>query len=161
MTATKDDDLRDTRMMSQQGSRIIHKRLKDPSKPLFDIDQGHIGDCLLSTLNAYNQTEEGRKYLASLVTPHYTRKDRRVLRGFRIQEKQRMLSGRHAVWRHSRENAQRRISFRLREKPSFSPRWERCRALRAGIGELLSDHHAENLGIPGDPRAFGYLSWNH
>lgn len=69
----KDDvDLGDTRMMSQQELEDIHKRLKDPSKPLFNIDQGHIGDChLLSTLNAYNQTEEGRKYLASLVTPHY------------------------------------------------------------------------------------------
>ena len=69
----KDDvDLGDTRMMSQQELEDIHKRLQDPSKPLFDIDQGHIGDChLLSTLNAYNQTEEGRKYLASLVTPHY------------------------------------------------------------------------------------------
>lgn len=69
----KDDiDLGDTRMMSQQELEDIHKRLQDPSKPLFNIDQGHIGDChLLSTLNAYNQTEEGRKYLASLVTPHY------------------------------------------------------------------------------------------
>lgn len=69
----KDDvDLGDTRMMSQQELEDIHKHLQDPSKPLFDIDQGHIGDChLLSTLNAYNQTEEGRKYLASLVTPHY------------------------------------------------------------------------------------------
>ena len=69
----KDDvDLGDTRMMSQQELEDIHKRLQDPSKPLFDIDQGHIGDChLLSTLNAYNQTEKGRKYLASLVTPHY------------------------------------------------------------------------------------------
>lgn len=67
-----DVDLGDTRMMSQQELEDIHKRLQDPSKPLFNIDQGHIGDChLLSTLNAYNQTEEGRKYLASLVTPHY------------------------------------------------------------------------------------------
>lgn len=69
----KDDvDLGDTRMMSQQELEDIHKHLQDPSKPLFNIDQGHIGDChLLSTLNAYNQTEEGRKFLASLVTPHY------------------------------------------------------------------------------------------
>lgn len=69
----KDDvDLGDTRMMSQQELDDINERLQDPSKPLFNIDQGHIGDChLLSTLNAYNQTEEGRKYLASLVTPHY------------------------------------------------------------------------------------------
>ena len=67
-----DVDLGDTRMMSQQELEDIHKRLQDPSKPLFNIEQGHIGDChLLSTLNAYNQTEEGRKYLASLVTPHY------------------------------------------------------------------------------------------
>lgn len=69
----KDDvDLGDTRMMSQQELEDIHKRLQDPSKPLFDIDQGHIGDChLLSTLNAYNQTQKGREYLASLITPHY------------------------------------------------------------------------------------------
>ena len=69
----KDDvDLGDTRMMSQQELDDINKRLQDPSKPLFNIRQRHIGDChLLSTLNAYNQTEEGRKYLASLVTPHY------------------------------------------------------------------------------------------
>ena len=69
----KDDvDLGDTRMMSQQELDDINERLQDPSKPLFDIDQGHIGDChLLSTLNAYNQTKRGRKYLASLVTPHY------------------------------------------------------------------------------------------
>lgn len=69
----KDDiDLGDTRMMSQQELDDINKHLQDPSKPLFDIDQGHIGDChLLSTLNAYNQTKRGRKYLASLVTPHY------------------------------------------------------------------------------------------
>ena len=69
----KDDvDLGDTRMMSQQELDDINKRLQDPSKPLFDIDQGHIGDChLLSTLNAYNQTQKGREYLASLVTPHY------------------------------------------------------------------------------------------
>ncbi len=67
-----DVDLGDTRMMSQQELEDIHKRLQDPSKPLFDIRQHQIGDChLLSTLNAYNQTEEGRKYLASLVTPHY------------------------------------------------------------------------------------------
>ena len=67
-----DVDLGDTRMMSQQELDDINQHLQDPSKPLFDIDQGHIGDChLLSTLNAYNQTEEGRKYLASLVTPHY------------------------------------------------------------------------------------------
>ena len=69
----KDDvDIGDTRMMSQQELEDIHKRLQDPSKPLFNIDQGHIGDChLLSTLNAYNQTKKGREYLASLVTPHY------------------------------------------------------------------------------------------
>ena len=67
-----DVDLGDTRMMSQQELDDINQRLQDPSKPLFNIEQGHIGDChLLSTLNAYNQTEEGRKYLASLVTPHY------------------------------------------------------------------------------------------
>ena len=67
-----DVDLGDTRMMSQQELEDIHKRLQDPSKPLFDIRQHQIGDChLLSTLNAYNQTKEGRKYLASLVTPHY------------------------------------------------------------------------------------------
>ncbi|MBS5723115.1 MAG: cysteine protease, partial [Actinomyces sp.] len=50
----KDDvDLGDTRMMSQQELDDINERLQDPSKPLFDIDQGHIGDChLLSTLNA-------------------------------------------------------------------------------------------------------------
>lgn len=67
-----DVDLGDTRMMSQQELEDIHIRLQDPSKPLFDIEQGHIGDChLLSTLNAYNQTEKGREYLASLVTPHY------------------------------------------------------------------------------------------
>lgn len=67
-----DVDLGDTRMMSQQELDDINKRLQDPSKPLFDIDQGHIGDChMLSTLNAYNQTQKGREYLASLVTPHY------------------------------------------------------------------------------------------
>lgn len=69
----KDDvDLGDTRKITRDELDDIHKHLQDPSKPLFDIDQGHIGDChLLSTLNAYNQTERGRKYLASLVTPHY------------------------------------------------------------------------------------------
>ena len=69
----KDDvDLGDTRMMSQQELDDINERLQDPSKPLFNIRQRHIGDChLLSTLNAYNQTQKGREYLASLVTPHY------------------------------------------------------------------------------------------
>ena len=69
----KDDvDLGDTRKITRDELDDIHKHLQDPSKPLFDIDQGHIGDChLLSTLNAYNQTERGRKYLASLVSPHY------------------------------------------------------------------------------------------
>ena len=67
-----DVDLGDTRKITQDELDDIHKRLQDPSKPLFDIRQHQIGDChLLSTLNAYNQTEEGRKYLASLVTPHY------------------------------------------------------------------------------------------
>lgn len=60
------------RMLSQKELEDIHKRLKDPSQSLFDIDQGRIGDChLLSTLNAYNQTQKGREYLASMVTPHY------------------------------------------------------------------------------------------
>ena len=69
----KDDvDLGDTRKIAQDELDDIHKHLQDPSKPLFNIDQGHIGDChLLSTLNAYNQTQKGREYLASLVTPHY------------------------------------------------------------------------------------------
>ena len=67
-----DVDLGDTRMMSQQELDDINQHLQDPSKPLFDIRQHQIGDChLLSTLNAYNQTQKGREYLASLVTPHY------------------------------------------------------------------------------------------
>ena len=67
-----DVDLGDTRKITQDELDDIHKHLQDPSKPLFDIDQGRIGDChLLSTLNAYNQTKRGREYLASLVTPHY------------------------------------------------------------------------------------------
>jgi len=61
-----------TRMLSQKELEDIHKRLKDPSQSLFDTDQGRIGDChLLSTLNAYSQTQKGREYLASMVTPHY------------------------------------------------------------------------------------------
>lgn len=67
-----DVDLGDTRKITQDELDDIHKHLQDPSKPLFDIRQHHIGDChLLSTLNAYNQTKRGREYLASLVTPHY------------------------------------------------------------------------------------------
>lgn len=65
-------DYGDTRSLTYTELEEILARQADPSSSLFDIDQGHIGDChLLSTLNAYNQTEEGRKYLASLVTPHY------------------------------------------------------------------------------------------
>mgnify|MGYP000998959980 FL=1 len=37
-----DVDLGDTRMMSQQELEDIHKRLQDPSKPLFNIRQRHI-----------------------------------------------------------------------------------------------------------------------
>ena len=67
-----DTDLGETRNLTQKELEDIHQRLQDPSQSLFDLNQGRIGDChLLSTLNAYNQTEEGRKYLASLVTPHY------------------------------------------------------------------------------------------
>ena len=65
-------DLGETRNLTQKELEDIHQRLQDPSQSLFDLNQGRIGDChLLSTLNAYNQTQKGREYLASLVTPHY------------------------------------------------------------------------------------------
>ena len=67
-----DTDLGETRNLTQKELEDIHQRLQDPSQSLFDLNQGRIGDChLLSTLNAYNQTQKGREYLASLVTPHY------------------------------------------------------------------------------------------
>ena len=67
-----DTDLGETRNLTQKEFEDIHQRLQDPSQSLFDLNQGRIGDChLLSTLNAYNQTQKGREYLASLVTPHY------------------------------------------------------------------------------------------
>ena len=65
-------DYGDTRPLTQQELADMLARLGDPSSSLFDIDQGRIGDChLLASLNAYNQTEAGRRYLASLITPHY------------------------------------------------------------------------------------------
>ena len=65
-------DYGDTRSLTQQELADMLARLSDPSSSLFDIDQGRIGDChLLASLNAYNQTEAGRRYLASLITPHY------------------------------------------------------------------------------------------
>ena len=67
-----DTDLGETRNLTQKELEDIHQRLQDPSQSLFNLNQGRIGDChLLSTLNAYNQTQKGREYLASLVTPHY------------------------------------------------------------------------------------------
>ena len=156
----KDDvDLGDTRMMSQQELEDIHKRLKDPSKPLFNIDQGHIGDChLLSTLNAYNQDRGGPQIPGEPghAALQRTRKDRRVLRGFpgiREKRKARIRPGRHAVWRHSRENAQGGSRFRLRESLHSVPRWRNEEHVppRRSVGELLSNHHAENLRHSGDP----------
>lgn len=65
-------DYGDTRSLTQKELADMLARLSDPSSSLFDIDQGRIGDChLLASLNAYNQTEAGRRYLASLITPHY------------------------------------------------------------------------------------------
>lgn len=65
-------DYGDTRSLTQKELADMLARLGDPSSSLFNIDQGRIGDChLLASLNAYNQTEAGRRYLASLITPHY------------------------------------------------------------------------------------------
>ncbi len=65
-------DYGDTRPLSDSELSDIFSHLADPSLSLFNIDQGRIGDChLLASLNAYNQTEAGRRYLASLITPHY------------------------------------------------------------------------------------------
>lgn len=65
-------DYGDTRPLSDSELSDIFSHLADPSHSLFNIDQGRIGDChLLASLNAYNQTEAGRRYLASLITPHY------------------------------------------------------------------------------------------
>ena len=65
-------DYGDTRPLSDSELSDIFSHLADPSHSLFNIDQGRIGDChLLASLNAYNQTKEGRRYLASLVTVHY------------------------------------------------------------------------------------------
>ena len=65
-------DYGDTRPLSDSELSDIFSHLADPSLPLFNIDQGRIGDChLLASLNAYNQTKEGRRYLASLITVHY------------------------------------------------------------------------------------------
>ena len=65
-------DYGDTRPLSDSELSDIFSHLADPSPSLFNIDQGRIGDChLLASLNAYNQTKEGRRYLASLITVHY------------------------------------------------------------------------------------------
>lgn len=65
-------DYGDTRPLSDSELSDTLSHLADPSISLFNIDQGRIGDChLLASLNAYNQTKEGRRYLASLVTVHY------------------------------------------------------------------------------------------
>ena len=65
-------DYGDTRPLSDSELSDIFSHLADPSHSLFNIDQGRIGDChLLASLNAYNQTKEGRRYLASLITVHY------------------------------------------------------------------------------------------
>ena len=65
-------DYGDTRPLSESELFDIISHLADPSPSLFNIDQGRIGDChLLASLNAYNQTKEGRRYLASLITVHY------------------------------------------------------------------------------------------
>lgn len=65
-------DYGDTRPLSDSELSDIFSHLVDPSLSLFNIDQGRIGDChLLASLNAYNQTKEGRRYLASLITVHY------------------------------------------------------------------------------------------
>ena len=65
-------DYGDTRSLTQKELADMLARLGDPSSSLFNIDQGRIGDChLLASLNAYNQTEAGRRYLESLITPHY------------------------------------------------------------------------------------------
>lgn len=66
------EDYGDTRSLTEEEFKDILARLEDPSSSLFDINQGRIGDChLMASLNAYNQTEAGRRYLASLITPHY------------------------------------------------------------------------------------------
>lgn len=65
-------DYGDTCSLTEEEFKDILARLEDPSSSLFDINQGRIGDChLMASLNAYNQTEAGRRYLASLITPHY------------------------------------------------------------------------------------------
>lgn len=65
-------DIGDTRSLTDTEINSILAHLSNPSSTLFSIKQGQIGDChLLASLNAYNQTEAGRRYLASLITPHY------------------------------------------------------------------------------------------
>lgn len=65
-------DYGDTRSLTEEEFKDILARLEDPSSSLLDINQGRIGDChLMASLNAYNQTEAGRRYLVSLITPHY------------------------------------------------------------------------------------------
>ena len=146
-----DVDLGDTRMMSQQELEDIHKRLQDPSKPLFDIRQHQIGDChLLSTLNAYNQTEEGRKYLASLVTPHYNAQGKIDgyfvdFPGYGRNEKRVFVQDVMTYGDTAGNSSKADLASvpRGRNEEHVPP--------RRSVGELLSNHHAENLRHSGDP----------
>lgn len=64
-------DVGDTTALTSDQIAHILEQLGDLSHSLIEPDQGSLGDChLLASLNAYDQTPEGRAYLASLISPH-------------------------------------------------------------------------------------------
>ena len=64
-------DYGDTQPLAASDIETIREALKHRPDSLIDLKQGKIGDChLLASLEAYDRTPEGRKYLASLVTEH-------------------------------------------------------------------------------------------
>lgn len=68
----QDIDVSDTRALTSSQVDAILRSLTDPYTSLIDLTQGNIGDChLLSSLEAYDRTIEGRQYLASLIEPHH------------------------------------------------------------------------------------------